>query len=311
MPRVLLRFGEREVSVPMAQPTEDGVPGTATAGRRAGIAFAVLAAASASLLLALPVMLLGYTLHVLSAVIRGDGLAWQSSVAMTYTFVGIPALASLVLLVVPYRLFRAAGRRLGTRRAVLWVAGLLAVWHIGVAAAWAWNATSGFSHARVGSDPWHPIGFGIVAVVAAVVVGKRAAVIAIALVAVLAIVLSGVVRGHTPIPAGAQEVHVAVNASGVAQVDPQTVHAGDIYVVLDTPRSSISFVQDELTGTDLPRTGSFDLDGCSDTQRAEDLGQQGYCGNAFKVTMQAGKYVFIGPNGEGPPSPLARLEVLP
>lgn len=56
---------------------------------------------------------------------------------------------------------------------------------------------------------------------------------------------------------------------------------------------------------------SGDLDGCSDAQRAEDVGQQGYCGNAFKVMLPAGKYVFIGPNGEGPPSPLARLDVLP
>ena len=60
-----------------------------------------------------------------------------------------------------------------------------------------------------------------------------------------------------------------------------------------------------------PRSGSFNLEGCTDAQRAEDIGQQGFCGNAFKVELPAGKYVFIGPNGNGPPDPLSRLEVLP
>ncbi|MEX0626619.1 MAG: hypothetical protein WD402_08740 [Chloroflexota bacterium] len=92
----------------MAQPNELGAPVAATTDNQAGLLFALAVAASAALLLFLPVVLFGYSAHVLAAVIRGTPLAWQSSVAMTYTFVGIPTLLSLALLFVPYRLYRAA-----------------------------------------------------------------------------------------------------------------------------------------------------------------------------------------------------------
>jgi hypothetical protein len=250
-----------------------------------------------------------YGLYFGVAAIGGEPIG--STVEMTVTFLAIPTVASVILLIVPYRLLRAAGSRVGTRQAVVWAAGLLMVAYVGVAVIWAWNATSGFSHARTGADVWYPIAYGVAALIAAVVVDRRVAVGPVILVAVLAVLLTGIVHGHTPIPAGAEVVHVTVSASGVAEVQPATVHAGDVYVVLDTPRSQVAFIQDELTGTDLPRSGSLNLDGCTDAQRAEDIGQQGYCGNAFKVNLPVGKYVFVGPNGAGPPSPLARLEVLP
>ena len=237
----------------------------------------------------------------------------RSSVAMTYTFLGIPALLALILLIVPYQLFRAAERRVGTGPALRLVGGLLALWHVAVAAAWAWNSTSGFSRAAVNDSVWYPIVFGVAAVVATVAAEKRLArrtLATAAFVAVLALFLSGTVRGHAPIPAGAQVVHVAV-ASAEARLDVATVHAGDVYIVLDTPRSNVAFTQDELTDTQVPLSGSFSLAGCSDAQRAEDRGQLGYCGNVFRVTLPAGKYVFIGPSGEGPPAPQSRLEILP
>lgn len=268
------------------------------------------AAASAATLLFLPLLLLGYSVFVLGAIARGEGLAWQSGVAMTYAFLGIPALLSLALLVIPYRLFRAAERRLGTRPAVVIVGGLLAVWHVAVAAIWAWNTTSGFTRAVVADNVWYPIVFGLVAVIANVAVRWRAAIATVAFVGLLAVLLSGTMRGRTPIPAGAQVVHVVVTASE-AHLDLESVRAGDVYVVLDTPRSNVAFTQDELTEAQIPLSGSFDLAGCSDAQRADDRGQQGYCGNVFRVTLPAGKYVFIGPSGEGPLSPLSRLEVLP
>ena len=48
----------------------------------------------------------------------------------------------------------------------------------------------------------------------------------------------------TSIPAGAQQVHVAVTESGI-RLDPAIVPAGDVYVVLDTPGSSVGFLEGE------------------------------------------------------------------
>ncbi len=247
---------------------------------------------------------------MLAAVISGTPLAWQSSVAMTYTFVGIPTLVSLVVLVVPYRLYRAAVRRLGARQANLLVGGLLAVWHSAVAVFWAWSSTEGFTHAPVGDVLWYPFAFGVAAVIATLLVEKRLAVAPVALVVVLGLVLSGTERGHTVVPPGAQQVEVEVSATEV-RLTPTIVDAGDIYLVLVTPRSDVTFTQDELVGTDIPIHWDFDLRGCTDGQRAEDAGELGYCGNVFKVTLAAGKYVFFSTAADGPGQELARLEVLP
>lgn len=60
---------------------------------------------------------------------------------------------------------------------------------------------------------------------------------AVPLVGLLAVALVGCGLGQTPIPPGAQQVHVVVTESEV-RLDPATVHAGDVWVVLDTPESS-------------------------------------------------------------------------
>lgn len=148
---------------------------------RRGVAFAVLSAATGALLLFVPVALLGFTFSVLDHLLRGDGMAWQSVVGMGYTFGGILALISLALLVIPYRLLRTAGRRIGMQQAVMWAGGLLAGWHASVAAIWAWDSTSHevyLSHPPPVPDGlWYPIAFGVVAVVilgATAVAAKRA-----------------------------------------------------------------------------------------------------------------------------------------
>jgi hypothetical protein len=167
---------------------------------------------------------------------------------------------------------------------------------------------------------------------------------AVLLLGSLAGIVAGCGRGQVPIPAGAQEVHIVVIESGL-RLDPATVRAGDIYVVLDTPRSSVGFVSRKrgnldngpLSDDDIARLAhgdtqgfaveGFDLEGCSDEQRAEDLGQMGYCGNVFKMVLVPGKYAFTGPGWSeqqtealvpptpGPPGSLPRwvavLEVLP
>jgi hypothetical protein len=287
----------------MAQPAELG-------SSDRGFLFAVLAAASAALLLFLPLTLLAYSAHVLASLISGEPLAWRSSVAMTYTFIGIPTLISVLLLTVPYRLFTAASRRMDGRQTVLVVGGLLAVWHAAVAVYWAWGSTAGFTQAPTGDALWYPFGFGIAAVIASFFVARWAVAAPIALVVVLGLLLSGIVRGHTMVPPGGQQVEVEVTGTEVS-LTPMTVNAGDVYVVLVTPRSSVTFIEDELSETDVPTRGDFDLSGCTDAQRAEDRGQMGYCGNVFKVTLSPGKYVFYSTAADGPGQALARLEVLP
>ncbi len=154
--------------------------------------------------------------------------------------------------------------------------------------------------------------------------------ILLGLVGLLAGALIGCGRAW-PIPPGAQEVHVVVTASEV-RLDPVIVRAGDVYVVLDTPGSSVGFAQRQRTAAETPGPLSDDdLDrlehgdtegfalggmsdfGCSAAQRAEDRGQLGPCGNVTQVILTAGKYAFFTGNlepGDDPPV-ITVLEVLP
>ena len=76
-----------------------------------------------------------------------------------------------------------------------------------------------------------------------VVLGSSAIVRLAALVG-LVCVMAACGRGQTPVPAGAQLVHVSVVGSEV-RLDPATASCGDIYVVLDTPGSSVGFAQQQ------------------------------------------------------------------
>lgn len=158
---------------------------------------------------------------------------------------------------------------------------------------------------------------------------------AVALVGLLAVVLVGCSRA-TPIPAGAQQVHVVITGSEV-RLDPATVRAGEVYLVLDAPlEGSIVFVQRKRTAAESPgplsdddlarlaqgdtqgtEIGGMDAGGCSAAQNAEDRGQMGPCGNVMKVVLREGKYAIVGgapevdPTTGLPPPPMAVLEVLP
>ncbi len=158
--------------------------------------------------------------------------------------------------------------------------------------------------------------------------------IAVGVLCVVAVAPVGCGRGQTPIPYGAQQLHVQVIESEV-HLDPNTVSAGEVYVVLDTPRSSVGFAQGQATAgatpgplrdedlerlargdTESTAIGGFDLLGCSEEQRAEGRGQMGPCGNVFRVVLTPGKYAFFsgnldgGATGDGPRS-IAVLEVVP
>lgn len=141
-------------------------------------------------------------------------------------------------------------------------------------------------------------------------------------------------RGQEAVPAGAQLVAVSVTGSAV-RLEPATVRAGDVYVVLETPGSSVGFVQRKSTAQDRPgpltdddlarlargdtegtAIGGFDDVGCSPEQRAQDRGRMGPCGNVFRLVLDAGRYAFVAGGLDGAPSgdysgSIAVLEVLP
>jgi hypothetical protein len=150
----------------------------------------------------------------------------------------------------------------------------------------------------------------------------------------IANVIAGCGTAHTPVPAGAHQVHVVATASDL-RVSPATVHAGDVYVVMDTV-GAVKFVQRQTTaaGTpgplsdaDLVRLGQgdeeftatqgFELAGCDPPPCTREQPWMGYGGNAFKVVLSPGKYAFLvdDPNGKGsgfiPPKSMVVLQVLP
>jgi len=284
-----------------------------------------------------------------AAVARGEGLAWQSGIGMSYFFIGIPAAVGLVLLLIPYALFRAAGRRVGSRQAVRWVGGLLVIWNAGVALIHVGSALSATGPTADPAAIWYAVAYGIAAVVilaAIVVVERRAKGAAVALGGALAIGLVGLVAAvvavwGTPlrIPTGAQQVHIVVTASAV-RLEPAIVHAGDVYFTVDEPddpsgHAGFTFVSrgsaPDFEGT-LPPAGELAPDGNplgADPQPMSDddvarLAQgdyqgtflQGGWGGQAKFTLREGNYVFLieGPGGGlpgVPPMSMAVLEVLP
>jgi len=312
---------------------QPGAPESGATPSRAGRIYALLAAVLAGLLLYLPILLVGFSLYVVAAVARGEGLGWQSVVEMNYFFIGIPAFIGLVLLVVPYRLFRASARRVGTRQAARWVGRGLVVWHAGVALIFTLTAISG--RAGTADEVWFAIAFGLAAVViliATVVVERETRGAALALFGVVAAGLVGLVGlvavvaavWGTPlrVPPGAQEVHIVLTESSV-QVEPATVHAGDVYFIVDAPADPAGHAGFTFVSRGLPGQVGEDPLPLSD-QDVDRLAQGDYQGTAMgggwggstKFTLGAGNYVFLlaGAGGEAPgvpPESMAVLEVLP
>jgi hypothetical protein len=139
----------------------------------------------------------------------------------------------------------------------------------------------------------------------------------------VAVLGGGLVAGcsrATPIPDGAQVVHVVITESEVS-LDPARVLPGDIYLILDAPRGgSLAFVEQKasadatpgpLTSDDLARLADGNTEsmsitglhagGCDPEQNHEDRGQMGPCGNVLKVTLAAGAYAVVAGAPEGDP----------
>ena len=144
------------------------------------------------------------------------------------------------------------------------------------------------------------------------------------------VILAGCGMTQTPVPPGAQQVHVVITPAGV-HLDPATARAGYVYAVLDTPNAGYTFVSTgggpdgdhPLTEADLARLRKGDQQGmgfsyfggeqCSAEQIAEGRGKMGPpCGNVIEMNLTPGKYAFvIGDIDAGRPRALAVLEILP
>jgi hypothetical protein len=144
----------------------------------------------------------------------------------------------------------------------------------------------------------------------------------------------GCAGGLTPIPSGAQQLHIAETERSL-DLQPGTVRAGDVYVVLDGPRQSVVLVTQKRTAEatpgpmsddDLDRLSRGDTEGtsiegisvaCSAEQRAAARGKVGYCGNVYRFKLVPGTYAFLLDPPEGdppqpvPPGSMAVLAVTP
>jgi hypothetical protein len=135
-------------------------------------------------------------------------------------------------------------------------------------------------------------------------------------------ILSGAVGGCSnavAIPSGAQQIHVVATVTEV-HVTPATVHAGDIYLVLDLPQAQ--GVELEMVG---PLTDAASARLAQTGDAGEGVGYQSLgvayhcglpwehasCGNVYKETLAVGKYAFDLGGTSGPqPVPPASMGVL-
>lgn len=144
--------------------------------------------------------------------------------------------------------------------------------------------------------------------------------------------LAAACESTTAVPAGAQVVHVIATEQSIT-LAPNSVRAGDVYLVLDEPTRSIQFVQsmtsaeatpgplddeslDRLRHGDTFHTAVSGLDagGCSPAQDAENRGRMGPCGNVMQVVLSPGSYAVVTGAlevGGATPPRIAVLTVVP
>ena len=122
----------------------------------------------------------------------------------------------------------------------------------------------------------------------------------------------------TAIPSGAQQVHVVASETEI-HLNPTTVHAGDVYLVLDVPQRGVELVR---SGAQAGVSGALtddDLARLAQNADAEGIGIEiltvSCCGNVYKETLASGKYAILlldaASSVGSPPASLAVLQVVP
>ena len=114
--------------------------------------------------------------------------------------------------------------------------------------------------------------------------------------AAVVLMLVGLLAGcdsATTIPGGAQQVHVDATGATV-HLDPATVRAGDVYLVVDLPAGGASFAMLEESGGPMSDADLARLTQAGDEQGLTTVGiDNSCCGKVHKVTLAAGKYAFV------------------
>lgn len=126
--------------------------------------------------------------------------------------------------------------------------------------------------------------------------------------------------GPITVPVGGQEVHAAVNGDTV-HLTPTTVHAGDVYLVLDNPMTDVVLVElSSATGESPGPLSDDDLDRIVHgdeqyTSQTSGFANSEQYGNVSRLVLAPGKYLFrvcdAVPGGRIPPQCMAVLQVLP
>lgn len=135
----------------------------------------------------------------------------------------------------------------------------------------------------------------------------------------------GCFPGPISVPPGAQEVHVGVSGDKVT-LEPATVRAGDVYLVLDDPGTNVVLVQamaaaeetpGPLSDDDLERVSAGDT---FHTNITGGFANGAPYGNVSRLVLAAGKHAFLADapeslaeryGGRIPAESLAVLQVLP
>ena len=146
--------------------------------------------------------------------------------------------------------------------------------------------------------------------------------------ALLAVLVAGALTGcdgGVAVPRGGHALHVTVTGDDV-HLEPATMPAGDIYLVLDTPGTDVTLVEAKasadatpgpLTDDDLDRVRHGDT---FHTSLTGGFANGGPHGNVTKLTLTPGTYAFVADAPEAlagrsggviPPGAIAVLQALP
>ncbi len=119
----------------------------------------------------------------------------------------------------------------------------------------------------------------------------------------MAAAISACEPGAIVVPSGGQAVHVIVSGDGV-RLEPRTVRAGDVYLVLDQPGANVVLVQamaapeetpGPLTDEQLDRISHGDT---FDTAITGGFANGPPHGNVSKLMLAPGRYAFLADSPE-------------
>jgi hypothetical protein len=136
-------------------------------------------------------------------------------------------------------------------------------------------------------------------------------------------ILTGCGHDSITVPSGAQVVHVTMNGDTV-RLEPATVRAGDVYIVIDNPGTNVTLVERKSTPDESPgplNDAELDRVAHGDTFHTSISGfSNGEFGNVAKLVVAPGRYAFLTDDptalaeksgGVVPPQSMAVLRVDP